>query len=159
MEGERNAVIMGYLHEWRELAAGIITEAQLIDRVIDGIPSAGYCNTMGTASTMNSIAEALGMSLPRCGTIPAPYAERAQMAYTTGRRIVEMVDEDLTPSRILTREAFENAIVVNSAIGGSGNCPHSRQRDRPAHRRKTRHSGLGHHGPRHPPDSEYSALG
>lgn len=107
----------------RELVAGIITEAQLIDRVIDGIPSAGYCNTMGTASTMNSIAEALGMSLPRCGTIPAPYAERAQMAYTTGRRIVEMVDEDLTPSRILTRAAFENAIVVNSAIGGSSNCP------------------------------------
>jgi dihydroxy-acid dehydratase len=107
----------------RELAAGIITEAQLIDRVIEGIPSAGYCNTMGTASTMNSIAEALGMSLPRCGTIPAPYAERAQMAYTTGRRIVEMVDEDLTPSRILTRAAFENAIVVNSAIGGSSNCP------------------------------------
>src|SRR5579862_5317008 len=74
----------------RELAAGLINEAQLIDRVIEGIPSAGYCNTMGTASTMNSIAEALGMSLPRCGTIPAPYAERAQMAYTTGRRIVEM---------------------------------------------------------------------
>ena len=107
----------------RELAAGIITEAQLIDRVIEGVPSAGYCNTMGTASTMNSIAEALGMSLPRCGTIPAPYAERAQMAYATGRRIVEMVDEDLTPSRILTRAAFENAIVVNSAIGGSSNCP------------------------------------
>jgi dihydroxy-acid dehydratase len=107
----------------RELAAGSITEAQLIDRVIEGIPSAGYCNTMGTASTMNSIAEALGMSLPRCGTIPAPYAERAQMAYTTGRRIVEMVDEDLTPSRILTRAAFENAIAVNSAIGGSSNCP------------------------------------
>jgi dihydroxy-acid dehydratase len=107
----------------RDLAAGNITEAQLIDRVIDGIPSAGYCNTMGTASTMNSIAEALGMSLPRCGTIPAPYAERAQMAYTTGRRIVEMVEEDLTPSRILTRAAFENAIVVNSAIGGSSNCP------------------------------------
>jgi dihydroxy-acid dehydratase len=107
----------------RELAAGIITEAQLIDRVIEGIPSAGYCNTMGTASTMNSIAEALGISLPRCGTIPAPYAERAQMAYTTGRRIVEMVNEDLTPSRILTRAAFENAIVVNSAIGGSTNSP------------------------------------
>lgn len=107
----------------RELAAGIITEAQLIDRVIEGVPSAGYCNTMGTASSMNSIAEALGMSLPRCGTIPAPYAERAQMAYMTGRRIVEMVEEDLTPSRILTRAAFENAIIVNSAIGGSSNCP------------------------------------
>jgi dihydroxy-acid dehydratase len=107
----------------RELAAGAIDEEQLIDRVIKGTPSPGYCNTMGTASTMNSIAEALGMSLPGCGTIPAPYAERAQMAYNTGRRIVEMVAEDLTPSRILTREAFENAIVVNSAIGGSSNCP------------------------------------
>ena len=72
---------------------------------------------------MNSLAEALGMSLPGCGTIPAPYAERAKMAYWTGRRIVEMVREDLTPSKILTREAFENAIVVNSAIGGSTNCP------------------------------------
>ena len=107
----------------REVAAGRITEAELIDRVIQGIPSAGYCNTMGTASTMNSIAEALGMSLPGCGTIPAPLAERAQMAYKTGLRIVEMVNENLTPSRILTREAFENAIVVNSAIGGSTNCP------------------------------------
>jgi dihydroxy-acid dehydratase len=107
----------------REVAAGRITEAELIDRVIQGIPSAGYCNTMGTASTMNSIAEALGMSLPGCGTIPAPMAERAQMAYKTGLRIVEMVNENLTPSRILTREAFENAIVVNSAIGGSTNCP------------------------------------
>jgi len=107
----------------RELAAGEIDEAELIDRVIEGIPSAGYCNTMGTASTMNSIAEALGMSLPRCGTIPAAYAERAQMAYKTGLRIVEMVREDLTPSRILTRQAFENAVVVNSAIGGSTNCP------------------------------------
>jgi dihydroxy-acid dehydratase len=107
----------------REVAAGRITEAELIDRVIQGIPSAGYCNTMGTASTMNSIAEALGMSLPGCGTIPAPMAERAQMAYKTGLRIVEMVNENLTPSRILTREAFENAIVVNSAIGGSTNSP------------------------------------
>ena len=72
---------------------------------------------------MNSLAEALGMSLPGCGTIPAPYAQRAKMAYQTGRRIVEMVREDLTPSKVLTREAFENAIVVNSAIGGSTNCP------------------------------------
>ena len=107
----------------RELAAGRITESELIDRVIQGIPSAGYCNTMGTASTMNSLAEALGMSLPGCGTIPAPYAERAKMAYQTGLRIVEMVRDDLTPERILTREAFENAIVVNSAIGGSTNAP------------------------------------
>jgi dihydroxy-acid dehydratase len=107
----------------RQLAAGEITGTQLIDNVVAGIPSAGYCNTMGTASSMNSLAEALGMSLPGCGTIPAPYAERAKMAYFTGVRIVEMVKEDLTPSKILTREAFENAIVVNSAIGGSTNCP------------------------------------
>src|SRR5579859_4990543 len=102
----------------RQLAAGAITPEQLVDRVVEGIPSAGHCNTMGTALSMNSLAEALGMSLPGCGTIPAPYAERAHMAYRTGQRIVEMVREDLTPSRILTREAFENAIVVNSAIGG-----------------------------------------
>ncbi|HEV2486790.1 MAG TPA: IlvD/Edd family dehydratase [Terracidiphilus sp.] len=107
----------------RQLAAGEITGTQLIDNVVAGIPSAGYCNTMGTASSMNSLAEALGMSLPGCGTIPAPYAERAKMAYLTGVRIVEMVNEDLVPSKILTREAFENAIVVNSAIGGSTNCP------------------------------------
>lgn len=107
----------------RELAAGAITNEQLVDRVVEGIPSAGHCNTMGTALSMNSLAEALGMSLPGCGTIPAPYAERAKMAYHTGQRIVEMVREDLTPSRILTREAFDNAIVVNSAIGGSTNCP------------------------------------
>ena len=107
----------------RELAAGRITGTQLIDNVVQGIPSAGYCNTMGTASSMNSLAEALGMSLPGCGTIPAPYAERAKMAYLTGLRIVAMVREDLTPAKILTRQAFENAIVVNSAIGGSTNCP------------------------------------
>lgn len=107
----------------RKLAAGEISNEQLVDQVVAGIPSAGHCNTMGTALSMNSLAEALGMSLPTCGTIPAPYAERAKMAYLTGRRIVEMVEEDLTPSRILTRKAFENAIVVNSAIGGSTNCP------------------------------------
>jgi len=107
----------------RQLAAGEIDGRQLIENVVGAIPSAGHCNTMGTALSMNSLAEALGMSLPGCGTIPAPYSERAQMAYRTGRRIVEMVAEDLTPSRILTREAFENAIVVNSAIGGSTNCP------------------------------------
>src|ERR1700761_5581925 len=107
----------------RKLAEGEITGEQLIDRVMGGIPSAGHCNSMGTALSMNSLAEALGMSLPGCGTIPAPYADRGRMAYDTGRRIVEMVNEDLTPSRILTRAAFENAIVVNSAIGGSSNCP------------------------------------
>ncbi|MBN9262135.1 MAG: dihydroxy-acid dehydratase, partial [Hyphomicrobium sp.] len=82
-----------------------------------------HCNTMGTASTMNSLAEALGMSLPGCAAIPGPYRERQQMAYLTGKRIVEMVWEDLKPSDILTRPAFENAIVVNSAIGGSTNAP------------------------------------
>jgi dihydroxy-acid dehydratase len=107
----------------RLVAAGTITIEELVDRVVRTIPSAGHCNTMGTATSMNSLAEALGMSLPGCATIPAPYAERAKMAYETGKRIVEMVREDLTPSRILTRAAFENAIVANSAIGGSTNCP------------------------------------
>ena len=107
----------------RQLAEGEITGEELVDRVVAGIPSAGHCNSMGTALSMNSLAEALGMMLPGSGTVPAPYAERAKMAYLTGRRIVEMVGEDLTPSQVLTREAFENAIVVNSAIGGSTNCP------------------------------------
>jgi dihydroxy-acid dehydratase len=107
----------------RRLAEGEITGEQLVDQVLTGIPSAGHCNSMGTALSMNSMAEALGMSLPGCASIPAPYAERGRMAYLTGHRIVEMVNEDLTPSKILTREAFENAIVVNSAIGGSTNCP------------------------------------
>ena len=105
------------------LAAGEIDYDQFIDLVASSAPSVGHCNTMGTASTMNSIAEALGMSLPGCAAIPAPYRERGQIAYETGKRIVEMVWEDLKPSDILTREAFENAIVVNSAIGGSTNAP------------------------------------
>ncbi len=109
----------------RLLAAGKITGEQLIDTVCSTIPSAGHCNTMGTALSMNSLAEALGMSLPGCAAIPAPYSERAAIAYHTGRRIVQMVREDLKPGHILTRPAFENAIVVNSAIGGSTNCaPH-----------------------------------
>ncbi len=107
----------------RLMAAGTIDAAELLDMVCASAPSAGHCNTMGTALSMNSLAEALGMSLPGCAAIPAPYGERAQMAYRTGLRIVDMVREDLTPDRILTREAFENAIVVNSAIGGSTNCP------------------------------------
>jgi len=109
----------------RQLAAGAIDGQDLIDRVCSpaSVPSAGHCNTMGTALSMNSLAEALGMSLPGCAAIPAPHAERAKIAYDTGRRIVAMVAEDLTPSRILTREAFENAVVCNSAIGGSTNCP------------------------------------
>lgn len=104
-------------------AAGEIDYTQFMEMVAASVPSVGHCNTMGTATTMNSLAEALGMSLPGCAAIPAPYRERAQMAYATGRRIVEMVRENLTPDRILTREAFENAIVVNSAIGGSTNAP------------------------------------
>ncbi len=109
----------------RQLAAGKITDDELIEITMASAPSPGHCNTMGTALSMNSLAEALGMSLPGCASIPAPYGERARMAYETGRRIVEMVNEDLTPSRILTRAAFENAIVMTSAIGGSTNCaPH-----------------------------------
>jgi Dihydroxyacid dehydratase/phosphogluconate dehydratase len=107
----------------RLLAEGRIDYAEFMDRVASSAPSAGHCNTMGTASTMNSVAEALGMSLPGCGMIPAPYRERAQMAYATGRRAVELVREDLTPKKVLTRQAFENAIVVASAIAGSTNAP------------------------------------
>ncbi|MFC4948352.1 IlvD/Edd family dehydratase [Pseudonocardia sp. GCM10023141] len=105
------------------LAAGEIDDAGFVELVASSAPSPGHCNTMGTASTMNALAEALGMSLPGCAAIPAPHRDRARMAYRTGRRIVEMVREDLKPSDILTREAFENAIVVNSAIGGSTNAP------------------------------------
>ncbi len=111
---------------WRaraELAEGKIDYEQFMEIVTSSAPSVGHCNTMGTASTMNALAEALGMSLPGCAAIPAPHRERGQIAYETGRRIVEMVWEDLKPSDILTREAFENAIVVNSAIGGSTNAP------------------------------------
>jgi dihydroxy-acid dehydratase len=105
------------------LATGEIDEAAFVEMVASSAPSPGHCNTMGTASTMNALAESLGMSLPGCSAIPAPHRDRARMAYRTGRRIVEMVHEDLKPSDILTREAFENAIVVNSAIGGSTNAP------------------------------------
>jgi dihydroxy-acid dehydratase len=105
------------------MARGEIDYKGFLELVASSAPSAGHCNTMGTASTMNSLAEALGMSLPGCAAIPAPYRERQQMAYLTGKRIVEMVWEDLKPSDILTRAAFENAIVVNSAIGGSTNAP------------------------------------
>jgi dihydroxy-acid dehydratase len=107
----------------QRFSAGDITGDEFIKFVSDAAPSMGHCNTMGTASTMNSLAEALGMSLPGCASIPAPYRDRARMAYYTGSRIVEMVHEDLTPSKILTREAFENAIAVNTLIGGSTNAP------------------------------------
>jgi dihydroxy-acid dehydratase len=102
-------------------AAREISYDEFMDIVASSAPSTGHCNTMGTASTMNALAEALGMSLPGCAAIPATYRERGQMAFATGKRIVEMIWEDLRPSHILTREAFENAIVVNTAIGGSSN--------------------------------------
>jgi dihydroxy-acid dehydratase len=105
------------------LATGEIDEAEFVELVASAAPSPGHCNTMGTATTMNSLAETLGMSLPGSAAIPAPHRDRARVAYLTGRRIVEMVEEDLKPSDILTRSAFENAIVVNSAIGGSTNAP------------------------------------
>lgn len=109
----------------RKMAAGEIDEAEFLRRATDSAPSAGHCNTMGTASTMNSIAEGLGMSLPGCAMIPAPYRERGQMAYETGKRIVDMAYEDLRPSRILTRQSFLNAINLLTAIGGSTNAqPH-----------------------------------
>ncbi len=109
----------------RALSAGLIDEAEFLDRATSSAPSLGHCNSMGTASTMNAVAEALGLSLTGCAAIPAPYRERGQYAYRTGRRIVEMVHEDLRPSRILTREAFLNAIATVSVCGGSSNAqPH-----------------------------------
>ena len=100
-----------------------IDDQEFLDLACASAPSIGHCNTMGTASTMNALAEALGMSLPGCAAIPAPYRERGQIAYDTGVRAVEIVHEDLRPSDILTRKAFENTIVANSAIGGSTNAP------------------------------------
>ncbi|WP_425284490.1 IlvD/Edd family dehydratase [Aliiruegeria lutimaris] len=105
------------------LARGEIDYDEFMEMAANSAPSVGYCNTMGTASTMNSLAEALGMQLPGSASIPAPYRERGQISYETGKRIVEMVHEDLKPSDVMTRAAFENAIVVNSAIGGSTNAP------------------------------------
>jgi len=107
----------------QEHAAGRIDYKQFLDIVASSAPSIGHCNTMGTASTMNALAEALGLSLPGCAAIPAPYRERGQIAYETGLRAVEIVREDLKPSDILTRAAFENAIIACSAIGGSTNAP------------------------------------
>ena len=106
-----------------DLAARRIDSREFMEIAAASAPSIGHCNTMGTASTMNALAEALGMSLPGCAAIPAPYRERGQIAYETGVRAVEIVEEDLKPSNILTRKAFENAIVANSAIGGSTNAP------------------------------------
>ena len=104
-------------------AAGEINDDEFMEMAASSAPSVGYCNTMGTASTMNSLAEILGMQLTGSASIPAPYRERGQIAYETGERIIDMVWEDLKPSDIMTRQAFENAIVFNSAIGGSTNAP------------------------------------
>ncbi|QGG79524.1 dihydroxy-acid dehydratase [Litorivicinus lipolyticus] len=122
-KGERSGSGMIVWESRRLLAAGEIDFDEFMSRVCSSAPSLGHCNTMGTASTMNAMAEALGMSLSGNSAIPAPYRERMGMAYLTGKRIVEMVHEDLKPSDIMTREAFENAIVVNTAIGGSTNAP------------------------------------
>ncbi len=105
------------------LSRGEIDQAEFVKLVASSAPSTGYCNTMGTATTMNSLTEALGMSLSGSAAIPAPYRDRQENAYYTGKRIVELVHEDLKPSDIMTREAFLNAIVVNTAIGGSTNAP------------------------------------
>ena len=122
-KGERCGSGMAVWKAREELAAGRIDDQEFLEIAAASAPSAGHCNTMGTASTMNALAEALGMSLPGCAAIPAPYRERGQMAYETGVRAVEIVHEDLKPSDILTRKAFENTIVANSAIGGSTNAP------------------------------------
>jgi xylonate dehydratase len=124
-EGELVGSGMAIWKSRRRLAAGQIDEEEFFETALASAPSAGHCNTMGTASTMNAVAEALGLSLPGCAAIPAPYRERGQMAYDTGRRVVEMAYDDLRPSKILTREAFLNAIVTVTAIGGSTNAqPH-----------------------------------
>jgi len=122
-KGERCGSGMAVWKAREDLAAGRIDDQEFLEIAAASAPSAGHCNTMGTASTMNALAEALGMSLPGCAAIPAPYRERGQMAYETGVRAVEIVHEDLKPSDILTRKAFENTIVANSAIGGSTNAP------------------------------------
>ena len=122
-KGERAGSGTVIWHAREELAAGRIDAREFMDIAAASAPSIGHCNTMGTASTMNALAEALGMSLPGCAAIPAPYRERGQIAYETGVWAVEIVRSDLKPSDILTRKAFENAIVACSAIGGSTNAP------------------------------------
>lgn len=122
-EGKRVGSGTVIWHARNLLAAGEIDYEGFMRLTAAASPSIGHCNTMGTALSMNSLAEALGMSLPGCASIPAAYRERGQMAYATGKRIVELVREDIRPSHILTREAFENAIVVASALGASTNCP------------------------------------
>ena len=122
-EGERAGSGTVVWKAREKMAAGEIDGDEFMNIAAASAPSVGYCNTLGTATTMNSLAEALGMQLPGSASIPAPYRERGQISYQTGRRIVDMVWDDLRPSDIMTRQAFENAIVVNSAIGGSTNAP------------------------------------
>ena len=107
----------------KRFATGEIDERQFIELLAASAPSAGHCNTMGTALSMNCLAEAMGMALPGSASIPAPYRERGQMAHAAGKRIVEMVRENLRPSQVITRTALLNAIRVNTALGGSTNCP------------------------------------
>ncbi|MEO1092414.1 MAG: IlvD/Edd family dehydratase [Pseudomonadota bacterium] len=116
-----SGMVIWQARQW--YATGEITYDEFMEYVTTSAPSVGHCNTMGTASSMNCMAEALGMTLPGCAMIPAPYRERGQMAYATGKRIVEMVHEELTPRKVMTRKAFENAITTCAAIGGSTNCP------------------------------------
>ncbi|HTT48688.1 MAG TPA: IlvD/Edd family dehydratase [Pseudolabrys sp.] len=122
-KGERAGSGTAIWQARQEMATGRIDAEEFLDLAASTAPSIGHCNTMGTASTMNALAEALGMTLPGCAAIPAPYRERGQIAYETGVRAVEIVHENLRPSDILTRKAFENTIVANSAIGGSTNAP------------------------------------
>ena len=129
LDGWHNGALVGsgtvIWQSRRRLAAGEITEEEFLEAACASAPSVGHCNTMGTASTMNAIAEALGLSLTGCAAIPAAYRERGQMAYATGKRIVELAYADVRPSHILTREAFLDAITVTAAIGGSTNAqPH-----------------------------------
>src|SRR5262249_22917043 len=122
-KGERCGSGMAVWNARQELAAGRIDNQEFMDIAAASAPAGGPWHTMGTASTLKWLGQAPGMSLPGCAAIPAPYRERGQIAYETGRRAVEIVHEDLKPSDILTRKAFENTIVANSAIGGSTNAP------------------------------------
>jgi dihydroxy-acid dehydratase len=145
-------------HARQLLAKGEIDDDQFLEMTCASAPSVGHCNTMGTASSMNAMAEALGMSLPGCSAIPAPYRERGQMAYMTGRRIVDMVHEDLKPSMVMTRRAFENAIFVAAAAGASTNVPPHVIAGRPAHGRRARREGLRARA-RHPAAAQHAARG
>ena len=123
MEGQARGVRSGGLGKPKLFAEGKIAFDEMVKMISSGEPSIGHCNTMGTALSMNALAEAVGMSLPGCAAIPAAHRDRSWMAYETGRRIVAMIDEDLRPSDILTKGAFENAVVAAAALGASSNCP------------------------------------